>query len=238
MTLPKIAMPLFPILIPSTGKEVMFRPFVVKEEKILLVAQESKEEADIILALKQIINNCVQDTEFNVESLAYFDLEYIFLKLRARSVSNVVTFNYTDAEDGEVYTINVNLNDVEITKNPENNPIVKVNEDGLGLRMKFPTVQDTINYKTPGMDQDEILTKIVTACIEDVFDSENVYAFSEYTPAQQLEFIDSIPVPVFAEIQKFFDTIPVLKHEVKYKTKDKKEKSIMFEGLNDFFTWG
>jgi len=237
MSLPKISMPLFEINIPSIDKKVKFRPFLVKEEKILLIAQESKEEKDIISALKQIIQNCSQE-EINIERLAYFDLEYLFLKLRAKSVSNIVEFKYVDPNDGETYTIKVNLNDVEIHKDDTNNPIIKINEEGLGLRLRFPSVDHTLEYKTPGLDQDEILTKMVAACIEDVFDSENVYSFDEYTPEQQLEFIDSIPVPAFADIQKFFDTIPTLRHEVKYKTKDKEEKTIVFEGLNDFFTWG
>ena len=239
MTLPKIAMPLFPITVPSTDKEVLFRPFLVKEEKILLIAQESKEERDIIVALKQIINNCVQEENFKIDSLAYFDLEYIFLKLRAKSVSNIVEFKYTDPEDNETYTIKVNLDNVEIQKDEKNNPVIMIDENtGMGLRMHFPSVEDTLEYKTPGLDQDEVLTRIVASCIEDVFDAENVYAFNEYTPAQQNEFIDSIPVPVFAKIQEFFDTIPVLRHEVTYKTKDKKTKTLAFEGLNDFFTWG
>jgi hypothetical protein len=239
MTLPKIAMPLFPIKVPSMDREVLFRPFLVKEEKILLIAQESKEERDIIVALKQIINNCVQEENFKIDKLAYFDLEYIFLKLRAKSVSNSIEFKYTDPEDGQVYTIKVNLDEVEIAKNEKNNPVVMIDDErGLGLRMRFPTVEHTVEYKKPGLNQDEVLTKIVAACIEDVFDSENVYAFDEYTPAQQNEFIDTIPVPVFGKIQEFFDTIPSMKHELTYKTKDKKTKTLTFEGLNDFFTWG
>ena len=239
MTLPKIAMPLFNITIPSTSKEVLFRPFLVKEEKILLIAQESKEERDIIVALKQIINNCAQEENFKIDKLAYFDLEYIFLKLRAKSVSNVVEFKYTDPEDTEVYTIKVNLDEVEIIKNEKNNPVVMIDETlGLGLRLRFPTVEATVEYKAPGLNQDDILTKIVASCIEDVFDTENVYSFDDYTPAQQNEFIDTIPVPVFGKIQEFFDTIPVMRHELTYKTKDKKTKTLTFEGLNDFFTWG
>lgn len=238
MTLPKIDMPLFDITIPSTGKAVKFRPFVVKEEKILLIAQESKEEKDIILALKQIINNCVQE-DLNISRLAYFDLEYVFLKLRAKSVSNVVDFKYTDPEDGEVYPVRVNLDQVEIQKDEKNNPIVMIDEEkGLGLRLRFPSVEDTIAYKDPELDQDAILTKIVSACIEDVFTAEDTYAFTEYTPEEQLEFIDSIPVPAFGKIQEFFDTIPVLRHEVTYKNKAKQAKTLSFEGLNDFFTWG
>lgn len=239
MTLPKITMPLFPITVPSTNKEILFRPFLVKEEKILLIAQESKEERDIIVALKQIINNCVQEENFKIDSLAYFDLEYIFLKLRAKSVSNIVEFKYTDPEDSETYVVKVNLDQVEIQKNESNNPVITIDENtGLGIRMRFPSVEHTLEYKTPGLDQDEVLTKIIAACIEDVFDSTEVYAFDEYTPVQQNEFIDSIPVPVFAKIQEFFDTIPVLKHEVTYKNKEKKTKTLTFEGLNDFFTWG
>jgi 5-methylcytosine-specific restriction endonuclease McrBC regulatory subunit McrC len=184
------------------------------------------------------LTNCCQE-EINIDKLAYFDLEYMFLKLRAKSVNNIIDFKYKDPEDDEEYKLRVNLDDVDIERNEKNNPVVWINEEnGVGLRLKFPSITETLKYKESDLNQDEVLTRIIKACIEDVFDKEEVYQFDQYTAEQQLEFIDDLEVPVFAKIQEFFDTVPVLKHTIKYKNKAKENKTIVLEGLNDFFTWG
>lgn len=240
MNLPKIEQPLFPIKIPSLDKEVLFRPFLVKEEKILLIANTSKEERDIILAIKQIITNCMQDESVSVSKLTTFDLEYIFLKLRARSVNNLIEFRYTDMADNRQYDITVNLDEVEL-ETPEKpaEKVVMIDEKkGFGLRLKYPSVDDTVYYKEPGLTPDQMLARVIETCIEDVFTNDDVYQLDQSTPEQRAEFVDSIPVPVFTKIQEFFDSMPVLRHTVEYKTKDGEKKTILFEGLNDFFTWG
>ncbi len=236
--LPQIKNPLFPIKIPSMDKEVLFRPFLVEEEKVLLMAKQSGENSDIILGLKQIINNCSQDDI--VDSLTYFDLEYIFVKLRAKSINNIIEFTYTDHNDGgKEHKLKLDLNDVELSAAEDIEMNVVVTEDPLiGIRLKFPTIDDTASFRRGDLNAEEILDKALAACIEDVYDSEDVFEFKQYTAEQQSEFINSLPIEAFEKIQKFLDEIPVLRHELKYMDSSKKEHTIKLEGLNDFFTWG
>ena len=239
MSLPKISSPLFPIKIPSTGEEFMFRPFLVAEEKILLIGQQSGDERDITTAIKQIINNCVQG-DLRIQDMPNFDLEYVFLKLRAQSVSNMVNIVYSDPSDNSEAEISINLNDVNVDMPKEPiNPVVFIDEPaGFGLKLKFPSVDESIAFKDPELDAARSLTMILEACIEEVFTADDVLEFKSYKPAEQLEFIDTIPVPVFTKIQEFYDSMPVLRHTVTFKPKDKEAKKITLEGLNDFFSWG
>lgn len=237
--LPQIKSPLFDIMVHSLGESKMFRPFLVAEEKILLIGQASGDERDITRAIKQIITNCVQD-DLDVSSIPNFDLEYLFLKLRAQSVSNIVNIVYTDPADGSQAEIKIDLNDVEIQM-PEKpvDPVIFIDEKaGFGMKLKYPSVDETIAFKNPELSADESLNLILEACIEEVFDANDLYQFKEYKPEAKLEFIDAIPVPVFTKIQEFYDNMPVLRHTVKFKAKDKPEKTIVLEGLNDFFSWG
>ena len=139
MPLPKIDKPLFEVTIPSLDRKIKLRPFAVREEKILLMAQQSTDDKEIILAIKQVLNNCIVDPNFDIDSLATFDLEYLFLKLRARSVSNVINVSYRDNEDDKVYDFEIDLDEVDMLKKPEVSNVIMIT-DTIGIKMKYPSV--------------------------------------------------------------------------------------------------
>lgn len=234
MALPKISAPILSFVIPSTQEIKKFRPFLVKEEKILLLAQEGA-ESDTILALKQVITNCCHDS-IDVDKLTTFDLEYIFLKLRAKSINNMVKLRFKDREDEKVYEFDVNLDDVEIKHNPEHTNTIKVNDE-VGIIMRYPDVSMT-NAMTDIKSADELFTRVVTYCIDSIYDKEKVYPASEATAEELNEFIDSLDHNTFEKIQHFFDTMPKLYHELHYRNELGNDRTIKLESVKDFFMLG
>ena len=231
MALPKISTPVFFIQIPSTGKEFKFRPFLVKEEKILLMAQQG-ENTDILFALKQIINNCCFD-QIDVDNLATFDLEYIFLKLRAKSVNNVVKLRYRDTEDDNIYDFEVNLDEIEVKFQDGISNKIQINED-VGMVLKYPNVKTT--EKLVGIeDQSELLNKILIHCIDTIYDKENVYPASESTEQELVEFLENLDTKSFKKIEDFFSNIPKLSHEIKYQNSLGHDRTIKLNSIQDFF---
>jgi len=236
MALPKISSPIFDLKIPSTKKAVKFRPFLVKEEKILLMAQQSGDEKDITNAIMQIINNCVtSDEEFNVSRLATFDLEYIFLKIRAKSVNNIVELSYRDTEDNKLYDFKVNLDNIEITYNKKNNNKIQIN-DTAGIVMKFPEAR--ISEKLGDLTGTAAEFKIIELCVDKIYDGDAVYRSEEMAPNELSEFIDNLDVKTFNKIKEFFDTMPKLYHKINYKNANGNDRSIELSSLKDFFTLG
>lgn len=236
MTLPKIDKPLFSIMIPSLKKECLFRPFVVREEKILLTAQQAGQEKDIITAIKQVINNCIQDETINVSNLALFDLEYIFIKLRARSVNNVVKLSYRDREDDKVYDFEVDLEEVEMLVPATVNNNIKVN-DSVGIIMKYPSV-DIVNGIPDNATPDQALSALMRNCIKDIYDEDTVYNVADYSEKELEDFIDDLQIHVFDEIRAFFEGAPKVYHKLSYTNSAGNERTIELSSLNDFFTWG
>ena len=230
--LPKIDLPLFELVLPSTGKKIKYRPFTVKEEKILLVAQESDDVEQTILGIKQIINNCLVD--INVEKLAMFDLEYILLMLRSKSVDNNIRFGVTDPDTNESIELEIDLNEVKITKDKEHTNKVKINED-YSLFLRYPTIQEFI--KIAGSDSKDPLTSyfIMVSCLDKIASESEVFKFSDYTDQEIDEFMEGLQGDVIKRIQKFFETMPKLRHEMKYKNKDGKEQTFVIEGMRSFF---
>jgi hypothetical protein len=236
MALPKIDKPLFDIEVPSQGKSIKCRPFVVKEEKILLTAQQAGQEKDIILAIKQVLVNCIQDPSFDVNTLTTFDLEHMFLKLRARSVNNIIEVSYRDNEDDKVYDFKIDLDEVEMMKAKEVNNKIMVTDD-VGIIMKFPSV--TMLEGVPGdITSTDLVDYLVRSCIEQIFDADEVYLASESTDAELNEFIDSLDVESFNKIREFFDSLPSLYHKLEYTNSLGNTRSIELTTLSDFFTWG
>lgn len=231
MALPKISSPIFFIKIPSSGKELKFRPFLVKEEKILLMAQQG-ENTDILLALKQIINNCCFD-ELNVDDLATFDLEYIFLKLRSRSVNNVIKLKYRDTEDDNIYDFEVNLDDVEVKFEGQVDNKIQINEE-VGMVLKYPNVKVTEKLANIE-DQTELLNKILIHCVDVIYDKDNVYPTSESTEQELIEFLENLDTKTFKKIEEFFSSMPKLHHEIKYQNSLGHERTIKLNSMQDFF---
>lgn len=233
MSLPKISHPTFNVVVPSTDTKVRMRPFLVREEKILLLAQTSEDPADISDAIKQVINNCAID-DVDVDQLTTFDLEYLFLKLRAKSVGNIIDLKYTDPMDDKVYDIVVDLDDVEMLINPEHTTKIEITKNS-GLMLRYPKADMAADLKNIQTEVD-LLFSIIKYCIEKVYDEDNVYNMADFSEEDIDEFVNELNVDTFQKVQKFFETMPRLHYEAKYKTKEGDERSVVLKTLTDFFT--
>lgn len=234
MSLPKISHPTFSVVVPSTKQKARLRPFLVREEKILLLAQTTDDPADVSDAIKQVINNCLVD-KLDVEDLTTFDMEYLFLKLRAKSVGNMIELKYTDPEDNETYDLSINLDDVEIKTFPEHTNKVEITPN-TGIVLRYPRAEMAAVLKQAQSEVD-ILFETIKYCIDKIYDGEELYDVSNYSPEEINEFVDNLNVETFRKIQNFFETMPRLYHEAKYKAKKNgKEKMLVLSTLTDFFT--
>ena len=231
MPLPKISQPIFQLTLPSTGKVIHYRPFTVREEKLLLMAQESSEKKDIINVYKQLINNCAIDP-VDVDALAAIDLEYFFICLRAKSVSNISKIQVKDS-DGEMYEVEVNLDKIVVErKNTEVSNNIKLT-DTVGIILKYPTFK-TLSRIEDATEVDSTLA-ILRGCIEQIYEGEEVFDTSNYSKQELDDFILSLNKNQIEEIQKFFESMPKLVYNAKYLTKDKVVKDLKIEGLENFF---
>jgi len=230
--LPKIDLPLFELELPSTGKKVKYRPFTVKEEKILLVAQESEDPEQTILSVKQIINNCLVDTQ--VEKLAMFDLEYVLLMLRSKSVDNNIKFGVKDPDTEENIELEIDLNEVKIAKDEKHTNKIKINDD-YTLLLRYPTIEEFI--KIAGSDQKDPLVNyfIMISCLDKIASDDEVYKFSDYSDEEIDELMEGLQGDVIKKIQEFFETMPKLRHEMKYTNSKGKEQTFVIEGMRSFF---
>jgi hypothetical protein len=233
MGLPKIDLPLFEAELPSSGKKFKYRPFTVKEEKILLVAQESNETTQEILSVKQVVNNCLIDMD--IEELAMFDLEFVMLLLRARSVDNEIKFSITDPDTDESIELLLDVEEVKLTKDEAHTNQVKIN-DVYTLILKYPTIDDYI--KTQQMDPTDPLINYVMMlnCLDQLVSDDEVHNFKDYQDEEIDGFVETFSGEVVKGIQNFFTTIPKLRHELKYVNKDGTPKTFVIEGMKSFFS--
>jgi len=236
MALPKIDKPLFSMLVPSQKREVKFRPFVVKEEKILLIAQQSGQEKDMVRAIKQILSNCVADEKFDVETLTTFDLEYMFLKLRAKSVNNIIEVSYRDIEDDKVYDFNVDLDEVEMLEQGKVDNNIKIT-DNVGVVMKYPSISIVENVPED-LQPAELVEYLVRSCIDVIYDEDTVYPAKDCTADELTDFIESLDIETFVKIREFFDNLPRMYYKIEYKNSLGNDRTIELTTLSDFFTWG
>ena len=236
MALPKLGYPTFELELPSTGKTIKYRPFLVKEEKVLLMALESKDEKQVVSAVKDLIKNCVI-TRIKVDNLPSFDLEYLFLKIRGASIGENIILTVTCLDDNETQVeANININDVEIFK-PEGHDKKIMFDENTGLVMKYPSMKEFVDRE---FLQKEMKTEDVYGFIADsidqIFDSEEVYDSSTTTKKEFRTFVDSLTTKQFEKIQKFYETSPKLSHTFKVTNpKTNKESSYTIEGLQSFF---
>jgi len=234
MALPKIDQPLFDVTVPSTGKKIEFRPFLVKEEKILLIAQSSGIDTDIIKAIKQILNLCIVD-EFNVDTLTTFDLEYLFLKLRAKSVNNIVKLSYRDNEDDEVYDFEVDLDKIEVEMPKDIDPKIQIT-DQIGMTMKYPSASITDRLREFENEVD-LMTFFIINCIDTIYTEDEVFLASDYKEKELEEFLDGLTIQSFDKVRQFFEKLPKLYHKIEYKNKLGNDRSIELNTVRDFFMW-
>ena len=235
MSLPKITQPLFDIEIPSTGKTANFRQFLVKEEKILFVAQQTRSRKEIAKAIKQVINNCCVDDKFNVESLTVADIEYVFVQLRGISVNNIVELQFVDEDDNKTYKFEIDVADIKITK-PKKKPSndVKI-ANSVGIILEYPSF-NVIEHYQDGMNEYDLLMMYLRKSIKSVYDENDVYDPKTYSDEQLDEFIENFSPKVFEKIKTFFNSAPKMEYVIEYKNSLGKEKKIALTTLEDFFT--
>jgi len=236
MALPKLGYPTYELELPSTGKNVKYRPFLVKEEKVLLLALESKDEKQVISAVKDLIKNCVI-SRIKVDTLPSFDLEYLFLKIRGASIGETITLTVTCLDDNETTVeANININEVEVLK-PEGHNKKIMFDDTTGIVMRYPSMKEFVDreFLQKEMKTEEVYGFIADS-IDQIFDDEEVYDSSTTTKKEFRTFVDSLTTTQFGKIQKFYETAPKLSHTFKViNPKTNKESEYTIEGLQSFF---
>ena len=236
MALPIQAAPSYTLTLPISKKVVKYRPFLVKEQRSLLVARESENTKDIMQAVIDMISAVTSKT-VDANKLAVGDLEYLFMQIRAKSVGETagisVACTRTDCEGDGWGRVEVDLNDVEVEVDEDVDNMIKLNDD-LVVEMQYPTV--TSVTKVDGMNEADAIKPVLRGCMVRLFDDENVYEFSEYRDSEIDDFIDSLTIDQFEKMTEFFQNVPTLKHEVTFTcSKCKKENTRVLEGLNSFF---
>jgi hypothetical protein len=238
MPLPKIATPTFELEIPSIKKSIKYRPFLVKEEKVLILAMESEDPKQIAEAVKTVISNCILTKGIKVADLATFDIEYMFLNIRGKSVGENIDVLITCPDDNETQVpVSIDIDDINVTYNEEHSRDIKLDNE-LTLRMKYPSMQEFIknNFaQTANVSVDDTFD-MIASCIEQVYSEEESWAASDVTKKELLEFVEQFTSKQFKEIEKFFETMPKLSHTVKLKNPNTGvESEVVLEGLTSFF---
>ena len=237
MALPKLTTPTYELEIPSTDEKISYRPFLVKEEKILLMAMESGKSEDIINSVKTIVSECTFN-KLNVETLPMFDVEYLFLNVRAKSVGEISKIKILCPDDNKTYvTTEVDLTKVNVEIGENHTNKIEL-QDEMGIIMTYPTLE---SFREIGLDakiKAENMLDLIGACILQIYEQngEKVYDAKDQTKKELNEFVESMNTKQFQDVQKFFDSMPKLKHTIKVKNpKTKKSSDVTLMGLNDFF---
>ena len=236
MALPKLMYPVFDLKVPSTKQMVKFRPFLVKEEKLMLMAKQSGEQQDIINVIKQVIVNCDIDGVIDADELSSFDLEILFLKLRAKSVNEEVNISYVDPEDEKTYNFKLNIDEVNVYENPEHTNIVKLSETS-GIVMKYPSAKLMVDVVSRD-DVTDILFFMIRGCMDQYFDGDEIVRFKDSKPEEVDAFIESLPTNTLKDFEKFFDTMPKLYHKIEYINEMGTKREVELKSIEDFFTLG
>ena len=238
MPLPKIATPTYELDLPSTGKTISYRPFLVKEEKVLVIALESEDTKQITTAIKAVLKNCVLTKGIKVETLPTFDIEYLFLNIRGKSVGEELEVNIICPDDEETNVpIFINLDDIKIQKSDEHDKQIKL-DDNLMMEMKYPSLEQFIknNFDFDDKNAMDQSFDLIATCIDKIYNEDEVWATADCTKKEVKDFLESMNSSQFKEIEKFFETMPKLKHIVKVTNPKTKVKSeVVLEGLASFF---
>ena len=236
MALPKIDVPIYELTVPSTDEKIKYRPFLVKEEKLLLIAMESGENSDILRAVKDIVDACTFN-KMKIGNMPMFDVEYIFLQIRSKAVGEVSTLRVLCLDDMKTYAkVEVDLNEIEVRVTDAHTNKIELSDE-MGVIMKYPTVDSFVENKIDDISPANMLHVIVT-CIDKIYDKkgEEVFDAKDSTKQELVDFVEQMNTTQFADVQKFFDTMPALSHEITVKNpKTKKESKVTLNGLNDFF---
>ena len=236
MALPKLTTPTYELEIPSTDEKIKFRPFLVKEEKILMMAMESKASADITQAVKDIVQECTFN-KVKIDDMPMFDVEYIFLQIRSKSVGEVSKLKLLCPDDKKTYAdIELDLNEVKVQVGEDHTNKIEL-DNGMGIIMTYPTISSFADSGIRDINASNMLD-VISSCILQIYEKngEKTYDPKDQTKKELREFIEQLNTKQFREVQKFFETMPKLKHDITIKNpKTKKESKITLTGLNDFF---
>ena len=236
MALPKLTTPTYELEIPSTDEKIKYRPFLVKEEKILMMALESKSEKDITQAVKDIVSECTFN-KVNIDNMPMFDVEYIFLQVRSKSVGEVSKLKLLCPDDKKTYAdVEVDLNEVKVQVGEDHTNKNDLG-NGMGIIMQYPSIDSFKDSGIRDINASNML-EVISTCILQIYEEEGkkVYNSKDQTSKELTDFIEQLNTKQFKDVQKFFDTMPKLKHEITIKNpKTKKESKIVLSGLNDFF---
>ena len=240
MPLPTIATPTYELILPSTGKKLKYRPFLVKEEKLLILALESKSQVEITNSVKDVLKKCVITRGVKIDDLPTFDIEYLFLNIRAKSIGEDINLVVTCPDDKETeVNVTVYVDEIEVVKSKDHTPDIKLDGD-MTLRMRYPSLSQFIenNFDT----DDEAKTtvdktfQLIADCMDTVYTKEEAWESKDYSPDERLEFIEQLNSKQFKEVERFFASMPKLSHTIEVTNPNtKKKSSIVLEGLADFF---
>ena len=241
MPLPKINTPTFELVLPSNGKKIKYRPFLVREEKILVMAMESDDMKQITSAIIDILNNCILTKTIKIEKLSTFDIEYLFLNVRSKSVGETVEVNVTCPDDGETQVqMEIDIDSIKVHKDKNHTNIVKL-DDNLSMKLKYPSMNEFIenNFDASDTSRSEVSQSLdmITSCIDMIYNEEESWSANDSTKKELSEFIEQLNTKQFKDVEKFFTTMPKLSHTVKVKNpKTGVENKVVLEGLASFFS--
>jgi len=238
MPLPKISAPTYFLTLPSTGKEIKYRPFLVREEKLLVLALESEDSRQITEAIKTVLKNCIETRGIKVETLPTFDIEYLFLNIRGKSVGEDIEVNVICPDDEETTVpVKINIDEIEVQKFDGHEKKIKL-DDNIYLEMRYPSLDQFIknNFDLNSADDMEQAFDLIGSCIDKIYTEDEVWSTSDVTKKELQEFLDQMNSSQFKLIEKFFETMPKLSHTIKIKNpKTKVESEVTIEGLTSFF---
>ena len=238
MPLPKIATPTYELELPSTGETIQYRPFLVKEEKLLVIALESEDTKQITTAIKTVIKNCIQTKNVKVEALPTFDIEYLFLNIRGKSVGEELEVNIICPDDGETQVpVKINLDDIKVQKSEEHTNRIKL-DNSIMMEMKYPSLDQFIKNNFDFNDKNAMdqSFELIGSCIDKIYTEDEVWAAADVTKIEISDFLESMNSSQFKGIEKFFETMPKLSHTLKVKNPVTEiESEVVLEGLASFF---
>ena len=238
MPLPKISTPTYELELPSTGKTIKYRPFLVKEEKLLVLALESDDSKEITNAIKAVLKDCIQTRGVKVETLPTFDIEYLFLNIRGKSVGEDIEVSVLCPDDGETYAeVQISIDEIEVVKDKEHNKQIKI-DDKLMMEMRYPSLDQFVksNFSFNGDNQVDQSFDLIASCIDKIYSEEEAWTSDDFTKKEVTEFLEQMNSSQFKDIESFFTTMPKLRHEVEVlNPKTKKSSKVVLEGLASFF---
>ena len=240
MPLPKINTPTYDLTLPSTGKKIKYRPFLVREEKILIMAMESEDMTEITNAIVQILSDCILTKDVKVEQLATFDIEYLFLNVRAKSVGETVDVSITCPDDDETQVeMSINIDTIKVQKTRGHKNIIKL-DDELSMKLRYPSLEQFVenNFETTeGTSEVGQSLSMITSCVDMIYNQEESWEASDYSKKELDEFIEQLNTKQFKQIEKFFTTMPKLSHTIAVKNPNTGvESEVVLEGLASFFS--